>query len=312
VENIATATGNAMTFTSVSLGRALVYTKYENQPSRLIWKNRAGASLGDAAPQGIYHGVRVAADGRRIVVVRYDDEIGHNIWAVEPGGGMTRLTLSAALARGSPVFSPDGMSIAFAQPGQRAITLFTIPFDGRYLLYREASPTTQQDLWVLPLQPGARAFPIINTPSREAYGRISPDSRWIAYVSDQSGVFEIYVQSFAALVAGAQTSARWTVSTEGGSEPVWRPDGKELLYRVPGGAVFSSGIDASGDTFHATPPKLVFDAPPGLSTAHTIAYYPSSFGVSRDSDRFIMIEPVTKLGSSPVHVITDWHAATAN
>jgi eukaryotic-like serine/threonine-protein kinase len=158
---------------------------------------------------------------------------------------------------------------------------------------------------VLPNGIQASAFQLIATPSQEIHGRVSPNGRWIAYCSDESGFFEVYVQDFKALTGNDRTSPKWTVSSGGGCEPVWRHDGSELFYRAPTGAVYASRAESGGDAFRAGSAKLLFDGRRAFSTS-----YFTSYDVSPDGERFIMVEPVTEPGSTPLYVLTDWRALT--
>jgi len=313
---------------SVSATGVLVYGERESDRCRLTWTDRKGMHLGDAAPPAAYRDVRLSPDGTRIAVIRTDPEIGENIWSIAPGGGVTRLTLELvkpAPLRDSPVWSPDGKSIAFTQPGPRAYSLFTIPAsgspdskpltsatinqtpddwspDGRYLLFHQAAPGTQQDLWVIPLKSPGDPFPILATPFEESFGRISPDGRWMAYCSDESGATEVYVQSFPALISRV-AAPRWAVSANGGSEPIWRRDGKELFYRARNGAIMSAAVQVAGDAFHSSSPKLLFDAAPNPSAGGGFSY-----DVAPGGDRFLLVEPVQRRGSRPLHVLINWAA----
>lgn len=144
------------------------------------------------------------------------------------------------------------------------------------------------------------AFPIIRTPFEEPSGRISPDGRWIAYCSNESGVSNVYVQNFTTLTGSSQNSPKWTVTADGGSEPLWRRDGKELFFRSLDGSVMSAPVQSNGDSFRAGAPKLLFEAriKPGLRSF--------TYDVSPNGDEFLLIHPVTQAGSRPLHVITDW------
>src|SRR6185436_10819312 len=109
--------------------------------------------------------------------------------------------------------------------------------DGRTLLYTEASPDSDNDLWLLPLgTENQKPAPYLQTPANESQGRFSPDGKWVAYTSNESGQLEVYVQS---LPAGNQ---KWLVSNNGGGYPAWRRDGKELFYRARDGKLMVAQV----------------------------------------------------------------------
>ena len=130
--------------------------------------------------------------------------------------------------------------------------------DGRYLLYHSTDPQTSSDLWVAPVGAGRPApFVFLRTPSREVWGAFSPDGRWVAYMSNESGRPQIYVRPFVPPGA-AVTGGQWQISTAGGIHPVWRPDGRELYYLDPVGALVSVPVAASGATFEPGTPMVRF------------------------------------------------------
>jgi eukaryotic-like serine/threonine-protein kinase len=326
VEDVGTGEDGTRVPLSASATGVLVYGEPDSDRCRLTWSDRTGARQGDAAPPAVYHDLRLSPDGTRIAVMRNDPEINDNLWSIAPGGGVTRLTNDSALARRCPVWSPDGKALAWTQPAQRAFSLFSMPLsgssaqlidsrinqspvdwspDGDYIVFQQPGPATRQDLWALPLKPRGEPFQILATPFAERFGRISPDGRWLAYMSDESGRFEVYVQSFPALISRAPASSRWTVSVEGGSEPIWRRDGKELFFKARNGAIMSAAVDATAESFHCAPPKLLFDAAPALVPEA----WGNSYDVAPKGDRFILLEPVEKRGSRPLHVLINWSPA---
>src|SRR5262249_36630279 len=132
--------------------------------------------------------------------------------------------------------------------------------DGRYLLYMAVDPKTRSDLWVLPVASGTagdrKPVPYLRTPAWEAQGQFSPDGRWIAYTSDESGQSQIYVQSFPA------GGGKYQVSTGGGTQPRWRRDGKELFYIAADGKLMAVDVK--------TAPKFEIDVPKALFDPHLL------------------------------------------
>jgi Tol biopolymer transport system component len=176
-----------------------------------------------------------------------------------------------------PVWSPDGLNIIFASSREEeTINLYqkvasgvkdevlllksaypkyptSWSSDGRFLLYTERDPKTGADLWVLPLRGESKPMPFLNTKSNESDGHFSPDMRWVAYVSDESGSNEIYVRgSPQASGASSEAGGKWQVSVGGGMGPRWRRDGKELYYRALDGKVMVV------ECFKQAGPKLSF------------------------------------------------------
>ena len=113
-------------------------------------------------------------------------------------------------------------------------------------------PKTTYDLWTQPLTGDGKPSPWLNTPFTETLGQFSPDGRWVAYQSNESGPFEIYVQPFPA------ANAKWQISTEGGTMPRWRADGKELFFIAPDAKLMAAAVTASDATFEAAPPVALF------------------------------------------------------
>jgi hypothetical protein len=170
--------------------------------------------------------------------------------------------------------------------------------DGQYLLYEEPNAKTGWDLMVLPLDGPAGAprkpVPFLQTAFNEQDGVFSPDGKWIAYDSNESGQTEVYIQPFPA------SGGKWQVSSGGGSFPRWRGDGKELFYRQdPLGNVMAAGI-------HALPGRVDFDTP------HVLFVWsgPPTFDVSSDGLRFVMLDPPganTSFAKS-LTILSNWQA----
>jgi dipeptidyl aminopeptidase/acylaminoacyl peptidase len=161
--------------------------------------------------------------------------------------------------------------------------------DGRFLLVSEIDPKMTFDLWVLPMTGERKPAPWLNTPFTETLGQFSPDGRWIAYQSNESGSFEIYVQPFSA------TGAKWQISTQGGSQPRWRADGKELFFIAPDTKVMAATVTSSATTFVAAPPVALFQTRivnPSATQKHLYA-------VSRDG-RFLINELAEDSTPTPI------------
>ena len=177
--------------------------------------------------------------------------------------------------------------------------------DGRYLLYGAQARETAGDIWVLPLDgTGKRApVPLVHTRANEGGGAFSPDARWIAYVSDDSGIAEVYVQPFILPSASGDSPAgpKVLVSRKGGRRPRWRADGKELFYNSPDGALMSVAVTA-GATFRPGIPQLLFRTP---------AAWFSEANATSDGTRFLVAVPVEQTTPEPFTVVLNWQAELA-
>jgi Tol biopolymer transport system component len=298
---------------------------------RLVWVNRNGVEQPLAAPAHAYLNPHLSPDGRRVAVTITEQE--SQIWLYDLSREtLTRLTFDGSTNNAS-VWTPDGKRIAFNSNKEGPINLFwqladgsgglerlnTSEYtqspnswspDGQLLAYIEVTPTTGYDIWVLrmgdpsPLSgqaPSAgsgqvrKAQPFLRTPFLESAPRFSPDGRWLAYVSDESGHKEIYVQPYPG------PGGKWQISTEGGMEPVWNRNGRELFYRS-GDKMMAVDI-ATQSGFAAGKPRMLFEGP-YLLTAATFPNY----DVSSDGQRFLMLKPNEQTQSAPtqINVVLNW------
>jgi Tol biopolymer transport system component len=258
--------------------------------SQLSWFNRQGKKLGNAGPPGTYSYLDFALspDGTRLAAAKIDPRVAEGetgIWLLDLLRGVsTRFTFDLS-PNSAPVWSPDGSRVAFAvqragglgiyqkasngagkeQELVRAIGDPKVPDDwsrdGRFLLYTHWDPRTRGDLWVLPLagdgKPSGTPTPFANTEFSEGQGRFSPNAHWIAYASDESGRSEIYIQPFPAPPNGG---SKTPISRDGGSQPRWRRDGKELFYLSPDGKLMAADV-TEGPIFKASVPRTLFQVP---------------------------------------------------
>jgi eukaryotic-like serine/threonine-protein kinase len=218
-------------------------------------------------------------DGKRIAF-RSNKEGPNNIfWQLADGsGGLERLTTSD-YTHVPRSFSPDGQLLAFA----------------------EINANTGYDIWVLRLSdPSAgsgqvrKAQPFLRTPFTESGPSFSPDGHWLAYISDESGRYEIYVQPYPG------PGGKYQISTDGGTEPAWNPNGRELFYRS-GEKMMAVDITTQ-PSFSAGKPKMLFQGPYAPSSA-TFPFY----DVSPDGQRFLMIKPNEQTPSvTQIVVVQNW------
>ena len=165
--------------------------------------------------------------------------------------------------------------------------------NGQLLAFIEVNPTTGYDIWVLRLS-DRKAQPFLQTPFNESVPRFSPDGHWLAYISDESGRYEVYVQPYPG------PGGKWPISTEGGTEPVWNPNGRELFYRS-GDKMMAVDI-ATQPSFTAGKPRLLFEG----TYEPTWATNPN-YDVSADGQRFLMVKASEQEQSNTqINVVQNW------
>jgi Tol biopolymer transport system component len=211
-------------------------------------------------------------DGKRITFTSNKEGPQNLFWQLADGsGGLERLTTSEYVNTPSS-WSPDGQLLAFW----------------------EVNAATGWDIWVL--RPSDRkAQPFLRTPFNESVPRFSPDGRWLAYISNESGRYEIYVQPYPG------PGGKWQISTEGGTEPAWNPNGKELFYRS-GDKMMAVDI-ATQPGFSAGKPRVLFEG----RYEPTPATFPN-YDVSPDGQRFLMLKPAEASEAAPtqINVVLNW------
>jgi Tol biopolymer transport system component len=303
---------------SVSTTGVLVYQGVGQPTRQMVWMDRGGKQLAVSGTPGNWGPPRISPDGNRAIVAKSGpDGIAH-LWLLDASGGAEQMT-DGPMHEGSPIWSPDGSRIAHfgkqgdaydifvrpAQVGSKAELLLKgtdrkFPTDwsrdGRYLVFWVDDPGTKHDIWGFSVS-DRRAAPILATIFAEDFASISPNGKWMAYQSDESGRNEVYVESFDGL--NNDTKRRWKVSQDGGL-PHWRSDGGELFYMTSDGRVMSVSIrvGADGGPESGQPQKL-FQARP-------IPKYWNLFDASPDGQRFLMNIPLEWTSALPITVVTNW------
>ena len=263
---------------------------------------------------------RISPDGARVALHRSISGA-HNIWLYELARGvMTRLTFDPGNDT-DPVWSPDARQIAFASDrgGTRQIYRKDsggagpeerltdgpnpkVPMDwsrdGRYILYQQQDPKNGWDIWALPLQGDRKPVPVLQTPFNEQSPQFSPDGKWVAYESNESGADQVYIQSF------PPSGGKWQVSTNGGQEPRWRGDGKEIYYYASE-RIWAAGVRTAAG-------RVEVDSPRGLFPD---AFFPGPdyyYDVTRDGQRFLELQLPSALNdqsSNALIVVSNWQAS---
>ena len=169
--------------------------------------------------------------------------------------------------------------------------------DGRHLLFQRAGKDTGWDLWVLPLFGDREPERLIQTPADDGQGQFSPDGRWVAYMSNESGQLEVYVQSFPSL------GAKSRVSVAGGMLPIWRADGRELFFLEPRTGRMMVADVVTGDNFQSSKPQFLFQRPVGLTHGSEAGGH---YGVSPDGQRFLVGLPPDESPAHSLNVVVHW------
>jgi eukaryotic-like serine/threonine-protein kinase len=239
-------------------------------------------------------------------------------------GSTSRFTFHPSVYR-LPIWSPDGGRIVFASNREGAYNLYQKAAsgagseeqilkassnvvatdwsrDGQFIVYDawDSKPDSKPAIWVLPLGGDRKPFPFEQTEYFAWQATFSPDGRWLAYASDESGKGknEVYVRTFTGKPGAAASGGKWLISTSGGTTPRWRRDGKELFYLADDEKLMAVEIK-SGANFEAGAPKLLFD-----THAQNVDY-----DVTADGQRFIVIMPVEQAQvRSPITVVLNWQA----
>lgn len=298
---------------SISENDVLVYRDLGTL-RRLTMVNRTGAEIQTIGSSGNYQFPRSSPDGQQFVVNLIDPRTGTtDVWIYELSReNPMRFTFEPGMEN-NPIWSPDGQKIVFAAdrggpptlvlrartdsgPGESLTQTHAWvqkPYDwspdGKFIIYGDGETNTGDDLWLLPMSGERKPTVYLRTQFNEGNARFSPDGRWVAYVSDESGRPEVYVQSFQG-VAG-----KTKVSNGGGDHPQWRRDGKELVYLSSDKKLMAVPV-TTGTTFKAGNPAALFSSETEMS----------GFDVSTDGQRFLVIMNAAEPTHWPINVVIAW------
>ncbi|OLD69945.1 MAG: hypothetical protein AUI45_06105 [Acidobacteria bacterium 13_1_40CM_2_56_11] len=322
-----------MSAVSASHTGTIAYAGVISQNGRLTWIDRGGNPIGSiGTPEGDYTDFRLSPDEKHLATSLVDPKTSSTeIWLADLVRNNTSRFAFGGVINASVLWSPDGGRLAFRafrheglieffqrsaagggndQPILQAEAYRTaqilsnnvIPTDwspdGLRIIFSTPSPASGNDLWLLPLSGDGKPTKFIESPAEELHGNFSPDGHLVAYTSNESGKFEVYVETF------PRSDRRWPISTNGGYEPRWRADGSEIYYLSEDRKLMAVSVGA-GPSFGVPKPLFQTRVSPGV-TANRNHYVPS-----RDGRRFLVNQSVDA-APSPITVVLNWPATLNN
>jgi Tol biopolymer transport system component len=267
-------------------------------------------------PVGRWAFPALSPDEKTVAATNLDNKVGDDIWLFDRSRGSSiRFTTEPGWDIGG-IWSPDGQHIIFSSnrfgpfnlfrkpsTGGREELIFKSPMpsfpmhwssNGRVFIYQAKDPTTSLDLWALSLGDGSRTR-LVQSPFNDADGSLSPDMRWLLYMSEESGQPEVYVQRF-------PTAARkWRLSSNGGVQPSWRHDGREVVFLTLDGTMMAASIEEKNTLLEISRPKRLFQM---AIDAGRVAH---QYRMTTDGQRFVVAVPVEPTGTAPpITVVVNW------
>ena len=324
---VAQGVGNtrAYPYFASSLSGSVVYRATPAPTRQLTWVGRDGRTIGDVGtPIPLGDAPMLSPQGSHVAVSQWDPSDHLNdvyLYTLSP---FSMLRLTRGPGNEWPAWTADSAQITYASRRGNHFDVYATRADGdgrqsavlesddnkipnswspeHYLVYSSTGASTGLDLWLLP--PGGKPFPFLATPAREFGAQFSPDGRWIAYLSDESGVVELYARSFIPAAGGGQPTIgpRVPVSSGGANMPRWRGDGRELFFATAKGDLMAAAIaeapaGASAATLQVGHPTLLFPAPS-----------PTQWDAAPDGQRFLFAIPVGPRAMAPFTVVVNWQA----
>jgi Tol biopolymer transport system component len=291
---------------AVSASGSLLTTPPSVFDSQLVWVSMTGGVRTAASEPRRYLSPRVSPDGHRVAFTEKSA-----IWTRDMDRGtFTRVTSMIDSIISFPTWSPDGRSIYFRSSdgirmqnsdgsGAAAVLPNTGPTDyptsfsadGQTLIVQRLDPVTAADLYTTPAKGGALT-PILRTNAYEAAAQVSPDGKWIVYVSDETGRMNIYLRPYGG------TERRWTVSSQGGTHPIWSVDGRRIFYRF-GDQMFAVDVTTEPEV-HLGEPQVLFEKRFGFGQSITLANH----SLSHDGREFLMVEDLP--GGRHLDLVLNW------
>jgi dipeptidyl aminopeptidase/acylaminoacyl peptidase len=310
---------------SVSENGVLVFRAGGINNNQLIWFDRSGNQLSSIATPGSYNAPALSLDEKKLAISRIDTKTGTaaDIWLIDlERGTQIRLTTHPA-GDLFPSWSPNGDRVIFvstrggatsiyqkllqdASPEEPLVSSAELKYnpqtspDGQSIIYSQLNTRTNVDLFLLRLAGEKNSTSVLQTSFIEAQARFSPNGRWVAYVSNETGQFEVYVESF------PPTGAKSAISIGGGSQPQWRGDGRELYYYAPDRKLMAVEVNGDGPTLKVGAARPLFE----IRVVSIDQTFPGQgyYTVTRDGKRFIVSSLPDAPDRQQVNVIVNWAA----
>ena len=307
---------------SVSNTGTLAYLAGTVSQTELVWLNRSGNETGRPGASGVISTIALSPDDKSVVFDRMDPVTGtFDLWRLVFDGTTPHKLTFHPSQDVFPLFSKDGGRVVFMSARERPpqiyglslsaagseSRLFSTKFpilpsgwsgDGRTLFTTMTDPQTATgDIWSASLDTGELRA-VVRTPKDERYGTPSPDGRWLAYVSNDSDTYEVHVRSL-------QGSFRRQVSVNGGSQPQWRRDGRELIYMAPNRMLMSIAFREDGDTFTAESPQRLFAT---RTLSLEIQGTTRTYAVAFDGQRFLVANATDESRAASISVVLNWRS----
>lgn len=309
---------------SVSTSGLVAYRSGGPSRRQLAWFDRSGRPAGAVGQpdENDLLGPELSPDGHRVAVFRSIRNT-RNVWLLDVDRGVSTPFTDDPSSAQNPRWSPDGGRIAFQsvlgdRPGlyvwplsaagskELLVPGVAIPNDwspdGRFLVYTTTDPKTRDDLWTMPLAGDRKPAPFAVGNDDESSAQFSPDGRWIVYRSNETGRFEIYVQPFPG------PGAKIPVSIDGGTEPRWRANGREIFYISPDAKMMAVSFQSSGSTPEIGKPVTLFQTRKVRGGTSNVL---QQYDVSQDG-RFLINVNADESVASPIMLIMNWKLLAAD
>ena len=328
LDQVRYAPGSGYPPVSVSTNGLLAYWDGTTVSTQAGWFDRKGTALTTVPAPAAAYNFAIAPNGRQVAYARPGAPAdAPSIWLMDPSGGTSRFSFASDGAA-RPIWAVNGQHVSFSSSAGENLVLLrrpvdgsdketvvgTVPVtpgaraglgnyyatdwtrDGRTALVSITSPRTARDIAVFSVDTG-RMAPLFESPAYEIQARFSPDNRWIAYATNATGRWEVVVEPF------PPTGSKRQVSADGGSQPVWRQDGKELFFLAPDRRLMAVAVDEGASFVHG-PPQALFET----RMRPTYPPYPVGYDVTPDGQRFLIASVRPDTGPN-ISIVTNWTAA---